>query len=148
MITNLHHYYANTNTQLMVGDLLQECCQNWLDNQPKSFHNLHLRYHQTLLQHAAIGWDQMFDGRFITTWSRLQEDHLHQHDPSSGQINGNKWLIRIIYIICTQVHKNWEIQNEACHGTDTSTCESAKYEIKEQDMMALYEHCHKVVPRD
>ena len=88
----------------------------------------------------------MFYGRFVTTWSRLQEDHLHHHNPSSGQINGNKWLIGIIKIIWTHVHENWETWNAACHGTDTTAQESAKYEIVKQETMALYEHHHKVVP--
>ena len=131
-----------------LRDLMQEWLLNWLDNQPTSFHNLHPTYHHTLAQQAAISWDQMFYGRFITTWSRLQEDHLHQHDSSSGTINGTKWLIGIIKIIWTQVHDNWETQNDACHGTDTCTCESAKYELTKQEMMALYKQCHKVVPRD
>ena len=132
----------------MLGDLFQECLQNWLDNQPMSFHNLRSKYHQTLAQPAAIGWDQMFYSRFVTTWSSLQEEQLHRHDPSSGQTDGNKWLIGIINIIWTQVHENWETQNEAHHCTDTSTQESAKYEIMKQEMMALYKHHHKVVPRD
>ena len=68
--------------------------------------------------------------RFITTWSRLQEDHLHQHDQSSGKI------------------ENWETQNDAWHSTDASTHEPAKHELGKQEMMALYEHHHKVVPRD
>ena len=95
-----------------------------------SFHNLHPTYHCTLAQQAAIGWDQMFYGRFITTWSRLQEDHLHQHDQPSSKID------------------NWETQNDAWHSTDASTHESAKHELRKQEMMALNEHHHKVVPRD
>ena len=63
-------------------------------------------------------------------------------------MDGNKWLIGIITVIWTHIHENWETWNEAHNGTDTSAQESAKYEIMKQEMMALYKHCHKVVPRD
>ena len=71
-----------------------------------------------------------------------------RNDPLSGQIDGSKWLCRIFKIIWTQVHDEWETQNAACYGTITREQKLAKYKLAKQEILALYKHHHKVLPRD
>ena len=64
MLNSLQTYFEKTNTHPQLMDLIQECLLNWLNNKPMRFHNLALRYHYLLAQQAALGWDQLFYGRF------------------------------------------------------------------------------------
>ena len=74
-------------------------------------------------QQDAIGWRQLFNGRFSEEWSRLQDDYYatsatRQHDK---RLTGAKWQATIIGVIWEHWDVLWEQQNQAVHGMDAST---------------------------
>ena len=105
-----------------------------------------MRYHYLLAQQAALGWDQLFYGRFTQTWCILQEDHLHNNKRPNAKMKGEQWLIGLITIIWSHGHKNWEACNDNCPGIDMAMREAAaKYEMAKRETMELYEHDYRAV---
>jgi hypothetical protein len=82
-------------------------------------HNLD--FHDLMVAQHAIGWEQLFQGRFDNRWSRLQEDHLNQNGElklDSKYFSGNIWLRKLIALLWTTVRTCWDHRNDSCHGTN------------------------------
>ena len=147
MLDSLRIYFKKTNTHPHLGDLVQECLQNWLNNKPMIFHSLALQYHHLLAQQAALRWDQLFYARFTKAWC-TQEEHLHNHETQNATKMSKLWLVSLITKIWSHIHKNWEAYNDDHHGFNMAMREATKHETAKRETMELYEHHHRVFPQD
>ena len=81
-------------------------------------------------QQNAIGWRQLFHGRFSREWARLHDDHLcilrQQHDQDSRYLRatikrtGDQWCQDITTVLWSQWTVLWNLRNEVVHGRDAA----------------------------
>jgi hypothetical protein len=76
---------------------------------------------QALIQaQQAIGWEQLFQGRFTKHWSLLQDKYLDQnqaHLKLDRQFNsGEIWTRKLIALLWTTVRACWDHRNSSRHG--------------------------------
>jgi hypothetical protein len=127
-LTSLDGFCSETNTAPGLKQLLLDIIREWLycdqaeDFQPDLAHQPPL-LHVLIQQQTAIGWRQLFNGRFSEQWRVIQEGHLHRtlSDSTSptGKITGALWQTKLILFIWKQWRLVWKLRNESLHGKDT-----------------------------
>jgi hypothetical protein len=76
---------------------------------------------QVIINQNAIGWRQIFNGRFALEWARVQDEYVAAQ-PSSGNSKsrrrqgGIQWQQRFILEIWKQWQLLWKSRNELLHG--------------------------------
>ena len=84
-------------------------------------------------QQNLIGWRQIFQGRFATTWSTVQERYYrHKFGPNAKlQKTGSRWQVSIILHVWDKWYTLWKQRNQELHGTDAQTrAEAARRECR------------------
>ena len=126
----------------LLLDSLEALFQGTIINQD----NYDPRYHLLIAQQQAIGWRQMFSGRFSKEWAKLQHEHLVSQNLSTQTQNGTTWLVQVISSIWTQWMKVWDIRNKVIHGHDNTTREQAKRRILKIQLEEIYALRDQVCP--
>ena len=67
-----------------------------------------------------VGWDQLFRGRFVTDWARIQDCYLGSLPKVDRKksLSGRRWVVAMTRIIWTHYFELWEGRNKAVHGVD------------------------------
>jgi hypothetical protein len=76
------------------------------------------------LTQAFVGWSQLFQGRFVQDWSRLQDTFL---DDNNAELKldqgyyyyGDLWLQKLISLLWTTMQVQWDHRNADRHGHNT-----------------------------
>jgi hypothetical protein len=85
---------------------------------------------QVIVQQNAIGWRQLFNGRFAKTWATVQNDYLTRRQglTSDEEIahqrkdkKGKQWQKKFITAIWKQWMVLWKSRNEIVHGKNVAT---------------------------
>jgi hypothetical protein len=141
MISDLRAFSAKfVSTEPMT--LLLDAITGWLSNTPLPISLYNDTLQQIIQQQEAVGWGQLFLGRFVTAWS----DYFRDQDANSSV--GRRWVIGVIRIIWTQVLQNWDERNGKKHGIDKASREAALVAQTKLEIEQLYLQRNKVLPRD
>jgi hypothetical protein len=91
-------------------------------------------------QQNAIGWQELFRGRFSQEWARLQRDYYWQHQNSlpTSKMTGLRWQVKIIRKLWEHWYKLWKIRNQAVHGHD----EHSRREAEKRDIFRSLEEIY------
>ncbi|KAI2495166.1 hypothetical protein MHU86_19351 [Fragilaria crotonensis] len=85
---------------------------------------------QVIVQQNAIGWRQLFNGRFAKAWATVQNDYLARRQglTSDEEIahqrkdkKGKQWQKKFIIAIWKQWMVLWKSRNELVHGKNVAT---------------------------
>jgi hypothetical protein len=86
------------------------------------------RFRQLISQQNAIGWRQLFHGRFSREWARLHNDYQftlrQQYDHNSAYFKGtikrtgDQWCIDITTVLWSRWTELWKLRNDVVHGRD------------------------------
>ena len=105
---------------------------------------------QVITQQNAIGWQQLFLGRFGTAWSRTQ-DHYYESRQQIGGRNriqtGEKWQISVILFVWERWFTLWKQRNQEVHGHDAQTKAAATQRDIRRRLSLIYRQQHDYEPR-
>ena len=77
-------------------------------------------FSHVIAQQNAIGWRQIFQGRFGKAWSDMQEQHyrgLHRRQQRKT-FTGDQWQVSIILWVWDKWYTLWKQRNQEAHGHD------------------------------
>ena len=94
----------------------------------------------------AIGWRQLFNGKWSTHWARIQGAYAGESQDHETSVLGDKWNVAIIQTIWVQWGVLWKTRNETVHGNDLLTRKAAEMEILKRRMRAVYALDTRVEP--
>jgi hypothetical protein len=103
-----------------------------------------------ILQQNAIGWRQLFSGRFGTEWSRIQDDYYARKRKEGGIKNrrsGSKWQVLVISFVWKQWLDLWKLRNEEIHGRDNTTRMASNTRDIENELRSVYDNRNHFEPR-
>jgi hypothetical protein len=147
-------FHVKVDTYRPLRHLLREAMVEWMKSADDNMTLPEVGFHQDTLdvikQQNAIGWRQMFNGRFATAWSRLQDDYYARERRQTGttdKCTGERWQIQLIALIWTQWMKLWKLRNEELHGRDKVAQMSAERREVERELRAAYDNKHQYEPR-
>jgi hypothetical protein len=96
----------------------------------------------------AIGWHQVFLGRFCVDWSDIQEAHYAKmlNSKEGKKRSGQRWQQSVISEIWTQWFLLWEMRNQDLHGATESARTRAAREEVERTLRDLYDLREQMEP--
>ncbi len=104
---------------LVVG--LQRCFRNGDDALPPMLYPA--RYGNVINEQNAIGWIQLFRGRWTTSWKACQSQWYRSNGiPNADQL-ATKWVHRAGRLLLDQWWKLWKLRNTERHGRDETNQE-------------------------
>jgi hypothetical protein len=102
-----------------------------------------------ILEQNAIGWKQLFSGRFSIEWSQLQQRYYSKHRKKVEyqRRDGSQWQVKLIGVMWDQWRHVWRMRNEAVHGHDKATRASAERAATDRDLREVYDQRQHLEPQ-
>jgi hypothetical protein len=113
-------------TRESLVDVLIQGLDAWLSASPLDAASFPPALHPLIIRQNAIGWRQLFQGRFALEWSILQDQYLQEIGIYHSDTTGTLWVTRMIVVIWKQFFLMWEQRNQQVHGHDQTTQTTAK----------------------
>ena len=144
----IDEFHTKENTSPLLQHLWREAMALWLTTETPDIQlstNLFAaEVAHVITQQNAIGWQQVFNGRFAITWSSVQEEFLATRATIAGtgkhrKQTGQQWQHRLILEIWKQWIELWKIRNERVHGNNQMTQRAASRRSAENELVALYD---------
>jgi endonuclease/exonuclease/phosphatase family metal-dependent hydrolase len=146
--TIAHHYDSGQSDPYLL-DILRDGLMRWhQQTHPPSLTSYPAIYHRLLESQNAIGWDQLYKGRWSTHWARLQDRHISKLHTDSETHSGQQWATRLSRILIDQWMKVWKLRNKDRHGVDRATQIAIRESIILSELEELYSYKHQVCPID
>ena len=108
---------------------------------------------RVIIQQNAIGWRQIFNGRFAIAWAAVQDDYLARNALNTNSTvtsrkvkKGKHWQQRFIHAIWKQWTVVWKQRNEMIHGQTSNTQREANRRRTEAELRAIYETRDQLEP--
>jgi hypothetical protein len=95
-------------TREMLITILTDGIQAWFNDTPMQPENYPPTFHKLIKDQTAIGWRQLFHGRFATEWQRLQNQHLRQNGIKKITLTGQSWTISMIVQLWREFFDLWD----------------------------------------
>jgi hypothetical protein len=148
-LTSIDARCNNLTTDPHLRNLLCNAVSNWMELEtedntkfcvdPGDFPNA---YRRLIMQQNRIGWEHIFQGRFSTDWSLLQDNfYANQlnHKPNQKRRTGHSWQVAIIRCVWSRWYLVWEMRNHDLHGADESSQAKANREEVERSLRVIYD---------
>ena len=92
-----------------------------------------------IFQQNAIGWRQLFLGRFSSEWAYLQENYYfaRPRDPKKPKRTGDRWQAAMIGLLWDQWWAVWSSRNKDLHGADAAQRAQAETREVHRDLRDL-----------
>ena len=150
---SIAEFCRTTQTDSELQTLLRTSLEMWFsdfETEPLlQTHQFSPRLHRLIQQQNQIGWRQMFNGRFGSEWSKVQNDAYSrrpQHGDTQIKRTGAKWQTQLIVHIWTQWELAWSDRNNALHGHNLSTQNTAiRREVRRQ-LEVIYQNRQMMEP--
>ena len=103
---------------------------------------------RVVFQQNAIGWEQIFLGRFCSEWGSLQDEYYARraHSIETKRQTGQCWQITVISSVWQQWFLLWALRNQALHGADVRSHAQAERRVVERTLIDLYDIRHQMEP--
>ena len=145
---DLTDFYRRTQTEPELARLLTTALAQWfstpsgdiqLDPTPFSDDLRNL-----IIEQNAIGWRQIFSGRFSQEWSVIQQAQYHRlrsTPQSQGQRKrtGDRWQAQLIGTIWKAWDRRWAARNKAVHGHNATTRQQAIRREVQRQLDTIYQ---------
>jgi hypothetical protein len=102
-----------------------------------------------LIEQNAIGWRQLFSGRFSIEWSRVQQAYYSKHRNKPGNArsrDGSQWQSKLIGLMWDQWRLVWKLRNSEVHGSDSGTRASAARMAMDRELREVYDQRQHLEP--
>jgi hypothetical protein len=96
--------------------------------------------HKLIEEQNAIGWRQLFSGRFSREWAPIQDASYSRAPPPDGQQKrtGLRWQTKFILKIWEDWDDRWSDRNKALHGHDAATRSQAMRRETRRHLDSIY----------
>ena len=92
-----------------------------------------------ILTQNAIGWRQIFRGRFSQEWQRIQNEYNMKHKRKAGfKRTGERWQQQFIKLIWDSWSQLWRMRNGEVHGTSAATRAQAQMREVGRQLVEIY----------
>jgi hypothetical protein len=135
-------------TRPHLQDILITALDAWFADEPPNFTRFPPLYTALIYQQTQIGWRQLFNGRFSTEWSRLQDEYLTDQNLKTKKITGQIWATQLLLSIWEGWANLWTIRNEVIHGHDKASRQRIQRLEVESDIRAIYDERDHLLPAD
>lgn len=105
------------------------------------------KYHKAIETQTAIGWGQLYKGRWSTEWAKLHNAYITSH-PSPLYQTGQLWVRSTGRYLIDQWLVLWTLRNEQRHGADQSNQTRIRRERVVAELEELYALKSQVCPMD
>jgi hypothetical protein len=153
-IASLETFHERVDTYGPFRYLLNDAIAEWMQSEdddmilhPSMYHN---DVRSAIAQQNAIGWRQVFSGRFGQEWSRIQDDYYARDRRQRGandKRNGTKWQVQLITHIWKEWTKLWKLRNEELHGRDCANQQAIIRSNVERELQSVYDNRNHYEPR-
>ena len=128
-----------SNTNPVLADLLVTGLHHWFQDTPDPPISPFPQYDSLVASQSSIGWIQMIFGRWSIRWTKHQYVYLQQNNiPLTPHNHGPGWSSRIINLIWNHCYDAWITRNQALHGHDQQTRQTARLHQAQYRIRALY----------
>jgi hypothetical protein len=79
------------------------------------------RYHALITTQNAIGWDQLYRGRWSIEWSQAHNKFTQTQPTRACLPSGPEWVLSFGRLLMDQWLELWALRNEQRHGKDVAT---------------------------
>ena len=125
----LHHVFREALTQWFQGEAPDEVSPVLF---PADVRKL-------ILSQNAIGWRQIFRGRFSQEWQRIQTAYYLKHKHKSpSKRTGERWQKQFIITIWELWFRLWALRNGEVHGTTHETRSQAQRREVDRQLTEIY----------
>jgi hypothetical protein len=152
----IEEFYKKENSSPLLQHLWRKAMTLWLTAEtpdiqlPINLFSVEVAH--VITQQNAIGWRQVFNGRFAITWSSVQEDYLGTRATNVGtskhrKQTGQQWQHRLILEIWKQWIELWKLRNARLHGNNLMTQRAAIRCSADNELVALYDVSEQMEPK-
>ena len=121
LIKNLRSRCYTLCTKPLLVQILVKGLEAWFDGTILEWSAYPMEAQILIKNQTMVGWDQLFRGRFVSDWARLQDCYLGSLPKSKKKksLSGLRWTVSMIRIVWTHYFELWELRNKAVHGSDS-----------------------------
>ena len=94
----------------------------------------------------AIGWSQLFNGRWSTQWSIIQGSFMGDDVTQHRSPMGDRWNVALIQDLWALWYELWDSRNAAVHGVDEGSRRASQMEMLKRRMRNVYAQQNRVEP--
>jgi hypothetical protein len=149
----LHAFHSEYRTAPLLIHVLRSAMEEWLQSEsdielstilfPSDVRDL-------IIQQNAIGsWRQLFNGRFATEWSRLQQTYYQKHrtKAENRRRDGGTWQVQLIIVLWDQRREVWKLRNQDVHGQDDAARARAERASVSRELREVYDQRQHLEPQ-
>ena len=139
----LDAFHSEHGTHPLLRYVLREAITQWFQpGAPEKLSTIVFpqEVRNLIQQQNAIGWRQIFRGRFSGKWQRLQNAYYFRHNKkkSAFKRTGERWQKTLVLVIWDSWFDLWSIRNGEIHGTTRSTRAEAERREVVRQLTELY----------
>jgi hypothetical protein len=144
------HNFKHSRSDPILKQIMLEGLRNFHDHKAGIQEETYDQEYTALIrQQNALGWDQLYRGRWSKQWSRLHTKYARQqHGWTMGEKEGDNWVIGHGHLLLEQWLKLWQTRNEERHGADLETRQRHRQTVITTQLQEIYKLRTKVIPRD
>jgi ribonuclease HI len=148
-------FHETADTSPLLRNLWNEAMEVWFATEiediqvsPVLFPN---ELRRVIIQQNAIGWRQVFNGRFSNEWAQVQNEYTARRTTANSTcksvgLNGLQWQQKFILEIWKSWRKVWTLRNEMVHGKDLAAQKVAQRQAITAELHAIYQHRNHIEP--
>ena len=121
MFDELNSFWTENSFDPHLATILREVMRLWLADTPIVLPTVPPQYQVLITRQTLVGWDQVFFGRFVKDWIRLQDAFVSTHELNPIKFSGHRSICGTIKIIWQHVHNLWTRRNLDVHGHNAPT---------------------------
>ena len=144
--SELDRFHAKANTSPILRHIFKEAITQWFDDCSPDIVSPIFFPEETrrlIYQQNQIGWRQIFNGRFSTEWTRLQDEYYYRHrNHTKYRRTGIQWQKNLITVIWTQWQHVWKMRNDDVHGNTLRAKQAIERSAITRELTTIYDNRH------
>ena len=138
----LEHFHVEHRTHPLLRHVFREAITQWFHPDSPDVVSTVLFPQEVrglILNQNAIGWRQIFRGRFANEWQRIQNEYYMKHKRKTEfKRTGERWQQLLIQVIWDAWFELWTLRNGEIHGTTAATRSQAQRREVDRQLTELY----------
>jgi exonuclease III len=153
MMQRFQHGCEKHKTDPDLQNLLLKVVRAWMDQPADETYtpqeqNFPITLADLIRTQSAIGWRQLFNGRFSIQWAQRQDEYYARLDTNqrNRRQTGQHWQTNIIGELWEAWFLIWEKRNQDIHGFDVHSKAEATRRKVNQSLREIYDLRHQLEP--
>ena len=149
---SLIQFFQETQTAPVIQELALSAFEKWFmatEDLVLDTNDYPAQVAEIIIAQNAIGWRQLFNGRFSNEWSKLQDAEYKRSRPPEGQQKrtGDRWQVKFIIKIWDEWDARWSERNKALHGHNATTRTQAQRRETQRQLEEIYSQRNFMEPQ-